>query len=212
MAEPQFLPLDGATSYHTALLFNIPPDLWFSFYRYTTDVGNLAAMVHLPGGALLKSLELDDCDSNVNGKHITLTLYSFNYDGLGNGVLGQVSSANNALGLECGFAGVDLSSLNYTVDNNYSELILFASFSSGDDTTMLAGATIGYQLQVGPDPATATFTDVPVGHPFHRFVEALAAAGIASGYPDGRFGVDDTITRGQMAVFLSVALGLNWSQ
>ncbi len=52
--------------------------------------------------------------------------------------------------------------------------------------------------------------DVPPTHPFYASVEALSAAGITGGYPDGRFGVNDPITRGQMAVFLSAALGLHW--
>ena len=32
---------------------------------------------------------------------------------------------------------------------------------------------IEYHLQVSPDPAIQSFTDVPVSHPFHRYVEAL---------------------------------------
>ncbi len=63
---------------------------------------------------------------------------------------------------------------------------------------------------VSDPPGLASFTDVPTTHPFYKFVEALHAAGITAGYGNGKFGVDDPITRGQMAVFLSVALGLHW--
>ena len=64
----------------------------------------------------------------------------------------------------------------------------------------------------GLDLATATFPDVPTSHPFFQYVEALYAAGITAGYGNGSFGVNDPISRGQMAVFLSVALGLHWPQ
>ena len=63
-----------------------------------------------------------------------------------------------------------------------------------------------------PAPAAATFTDVPVGHPQRTFVEALVAAGVTGGCGAGTYCPDAAVTRGQMAVFLSVALGLHWPQ
>lgn len=67
-----------------------------------------------------------------------------------------------------------------------------------------------WKPQVSPAPAFATFADVPVGHPFHRFVEALVASGITGGCGGGLYCPDQPVTRGQMAVFLSAALGLHW--
>ena len=74
----------------------------------------------------------------------------------------------------------------------------------------LGGVRITWHRQVSPPPATATFPDVPTNHPFFQYVEALNAAGITAGYGNGNFGVNDPITRGQMAVFLAKALGLHW--
>ena len=74
----------------------------------------------------------------------------------------------------------------------------------------LGGARITWHRQVSPPPATATFPDVPTNHPFFQYVEALYAAGITAGYGNGFFGVNDPISRGQMAVFLAKALGLHW--
>jgi hypothetical protein len=71
-------------------------------------------------------------------------------------------------------------------------------------------ARVGWFRQVSPAPATATFTDVPTGHPFFQFVEALARSGITAGCGGGNFCPDAPLTRGQMAVFLSVALGLHF--
>jgi len=75
----------------------------------------------------------------------------------------------------------------------------------------LYNVTIRYRLQVSPAPEVATFNDVPTSHPFFQYVEALAAAGITGGCGGGNYCPDAPLTRGQMAVFLSKALGLHWS-
>ena len=69
---------------------------------------------------------------------------------------------------------------------------------------------VRYRLQVSPAPATATFGDVPAASSIHRFVEALAAAGITGGCGGGNYCPDAALTRGQMAVFLATALGLHF--
>ncbi len=67
-----------------------------------------------------------------------------------------------------------------------------------------------YRRQVSPAPADPTFSDVPTTDGRFRFVEALVAAGITGGCGNGLYCPEDPVTRGQMAVFLSVALGLFW--
>lgn len=69
---------------------------------------------------------------------------------------------------------------------------------------------VQWNRQVSPAPAAATFSDVPTTHPQFRFVEALVDAGITGGCAAGAYCPDAAVTRGQMAVFLSVALGLNF--
>jgi hypothetical protein len=76
--------------------------------------------------------------------------------------------------------------------------------------TRFGGAGIFWRRQVSPAPSAASFGDVPVGHPMFQFVEALVASGITAGCGGGNFCPDQPLTRGQMAVFLSVALGLHW--
>ena len=51
-------------------------------------------------------------------------------------------------------------------------------------------------------PATASFTDVPVGSPFYTEVEWLASTGITTGWPDGTFRPTATVERQAMAAFL----------
>jgi S-layer homology domain len=83
-------------------------------------------------------------------------------------------------------------------------------YASASNKAGFGGVRILWRRQVSPPPQTASFKDVPKTSNLFPFVEALKAAGITSGYADGRFGVNDPITRGQMAAFLSVALGLHW--
>ena len=61
---------------------------------------------------------------------------------------------------------------------------------------------------VPPDP-TGVFSDVPVSSPFARWVERLAAEGITTGCGGGLFCPQAATTRGEMAVFLVTAFGLN---
>jgi hypothetical protein len=74
----------------------------------------------------------------------------------------------------------------------------------------LGGVQITWSRQVSDPPATPTFGDVPNTHPFYRFIEALSASGITGGCANGNFCPDAPLTRGQMAAFLSKALGLQW--
>lgn len=71
---------------------------------------------------------------------------------------------------------------------------------------------VWWRRSVSPPPATASFNDVPTSHPFFQFVEALKASGITGGCSASPplYCPDNPLTRGQMAVFLSKALGLDW--
>jgi hypothetical protein len=86
----------------------------------------------------------------------------------------------------------------------------------GDDRDVFGGSLriravrLRWQRQVSAAPAQATFNDVPTGHPYFAFVEALVASGITAGCGGGNFCVNSPITRGEMAVFLAAALGLHW--
>ena len=69
---------------------------------------------------------------------------------------------------------------------------------------------IWWRLTVSDPPPAPTFADVPVGDGAFPFIEALAASGITSGCGSGNYCPDAPLTRRQMAVFLSKALGLHW--
>lgn len=79
-----------------------------------------------------------------------------------------------------------------------------AKLTRGQAAKMIAGALKLDTTHVS-DPK---FKDVPTSHSFYPYIAVLKSEGIIDGYPDGRFGVNDPLNRGQMAKILSLAYGL----
>jgi hypothetical protein len=102
---------------------------------------------------------------------------------------------------------VDNSRCHYSVRVNYVP----PGTACVADALQVNKVRVSWVRQVSPAPAAAAFNDVPTGHPFFQFVEALAKSGITAGCGGGAFCPDQPLTRGQMAVFLAKALGL-WSE
>ena len=101
---------------------------------------------------------------------------------------------------------------NLTVDNQncvYTAQVVFPPIGESEILS-LRKLRFSWARQVSPAPETASFGDVPTSHPFFQFVEALRKAGITLGCGGENFCPDAPLTRGQMAVFLSKALGLQW--
>ncbi len=193
IAAVEFLPIDSSLAYSNGTKFDR--------YPLGVSVGEFQASPHLPSGALLTSVEFDYCDNNPNADaNDSLYVSDVSWDGT---YLSQVAALNSSGFPGCSFDSRDVSAQGYTVDNVFHRLVLQIVASTGPDPSFV-GVILGYRLQVSPAPATQTFSDVPTNHQFFQFVEALAAAGITAGYPDGRFGVDDPITRAPGgSVFLS---------
>ena len=104
---------------------------------------------------------------------------------------------------------------NLTADNKacaYTVAVQFAPTGEDcrGDALMVNKLQFSWTRQVSPPPATASFGDVPTNHPFFQFVEALAKSGITGGCGGENYCPDAPLTRGQMAVFLAKALGLQW--
>jgi hypothetical protein len=190
-----FHPRDSATAYTYAIT---PVGI------YPTAGQILEAPVRLPEGALVSYLEMYSCGTPTAGALDTFFAFA-KTDGTWSNVGGPSSPANG-----CSVTSVSITPI--VVDNSTTSYTVTALFALPTGSgTRLGGYRIGYKLQISPDPATATFADVPVGHPFHRFVEALYASGITGGCGGGNYCPDAPVTRGQMAVFLAGALGLHWA-
>ena len=85
------------------------------------------------------------------------------------------------------------------------------------ETTLNRGmlVTVLYRMAGQPSAKESDFADVPAGQWYSDAVAWAAKHNIVSGYGDGRFGPEDTITREQMAVILyrfAVEQGLDVSR
>ncbi|HEY4230324.1 MAG TPA: S-layer homology domain-containing protein [Thermoanaerobaculia bacterium] len=194
-------------------------------YAFDTTNGNLAiyrtnpsgsvwfeAPIHLPSGSLLEAVEFRFCDNSPS--RVFQSFLSINDK---NGTLTQPPLVGSTMAENFGCINrtftfqepvpIDDANQAYALEVN-----LGGTGTPGDDTILLCQARVYYRLRVSPAPETATFpNDVPTDHPFFQYVEALAAAGITAGTGPGTYGVDQPLTRGQMAVFLSLALGLHFT-
>ena len=169
---------------------------------------NLRAGLRLPNGALLERIVLEGCDF-TNGDQITLAVTECKTPS--DFCLSAGVSTGDAFDGGCDMFGVDLTT-PMEIDNTHWTYYFEVQMPGGCSNATFRAARAAYRLQVSPPPETATFDDVPLGHPQRKAIEALAAAGITSGCASVplRYCPDDPVTRGQLAVFLSKALGLHW--
>jgi hypothetical protein len=170
--------------------------------------GFLEAGINLPNGASVIGFELQACDTSGIGT-VFARLYS-------NTVAPPIETAiehgflETGVGFNAGCAFFFSSITPVTVDNSNRNYFIEVGATLANSANRFAAVRVYYRLQVSPAPGTASFSDVPLGHPLHRFVEALVAAGITGGCGGGNYCPDAPLSRGQMAVFLAAALGLHW--
>ena len=173
---------------------------------FTSGASHFFAPLRLPAGAVIEAIEFFYFDASSQNPSAALILR----DTSGNAVntvlfdaaFPNVANGNNSL---LATLATPITINNLTTHYQVRFLITAVGGNIG-----LRRIRVFYRLQVSPPPGTATFADVPVGDPLHRFVEALVAAGITGGCGGGNYCPNTAITRGQMAVFLAVALGLHW--
>lgn len=173
--------------------------------RYNLGNSIFVAPVYLPSGVLITDVYVDGCD-NSSDRQIAVWLYECP-DGSACTAVAQAST-----GLPetpgCGMFWLPTDLLLDQATHTYLvQLVVSATM----ETTQFRSVRLLYHREVSPGPLTATFADVPTDHPFFRFVEALAAAGVTGGCGGGNYCPNNPITRGQMAVFLAAALGLHWA-
>ncbi len=185
----------------------------------TSGATDLVAPVRLPSGAKVIYLELDYYDNSASARTFgSLTKCPWTGSGCtyyptssACGVPGFICSTLAFQSTGVNFVTANLSADNLVVDNFNNQFIALAEPNASDGTERVAGMIVGYILQVSPGPGVATFSDVPTGSTYFKFVEALYASGITAGCGGGNFCPNTPVTRGQMAVFLASALGLQWN-
>jgi hypothetical protein len=166
------------------------------------------APVFLPAGALVTAIQLELCDVGSGPtENVAVTLSRVPTSDSNNVVELAATGTTGTPG--CVFLTQSLAAPE-TIDNQSNNYFV-AVFSAPTSAVQFSGVRLNYTLQVSPAPAVATFSDVPTSHPFFRFIEALVRSGITSGCGGGNFCPDAPLTRGQMAVFLSIGLGLHFA-
>jgi hypothetical protein len=178
--------------------------------RYVvTPSGQLICPVEgLPSGASIVSVELEACDTSTTGAVVATFGLVLGATGSPMGIVSVSTGAAASPG--CAVFPLALSPTTQ-VNNATRKYYVQVTNSTTNGTTSFNSLRVFYRLNVAPAPATATFSDVPVGHPQRQFIEALVAAGVTGGCGAGTYCPDAPLTRGQMAVFLSVALGLQFT-
>jgi hypothetical protein len=199
----------GATEFET-----FGPGAWnyAGLLAKWSSVSTLFAAVRLPAGAVVNTVELEGCDTNAAAQ---VSFEMFRRPSPNGPAAGVTPSGGTGFMQTpgCGFFAVaPLSAISPLVIDNESDTY-FVRVHAPSATTTLTAVRVYYSLQVSPAPAVATFGDVPPGHQFFRFIEALKASGITGGcqLSPPLFCPDQGVTRGQMAVFLSKALGLHFA-
>ena len=177
--------------------------------RYFTAAGGNKfwwAPVHVPSGVTITGLSISYCDSDgTPGNDYVINLVDITGAGSDDFIGSQAAPTN-------GGCGTVFAALSHDFDANAGHYLALNIQQPDvtDGSLKLIGAAVWYKLRVKDAPVSATFSDVPVGSNQFKFVEALAAAGITGGCGNGKYCPNDPVTRGQMAVFLSVALGLHF--
>jgi hypothetical protein len=175
--------------------------------RYCTGTCELIQPLVLPTGALVTDLQLDAYDDDASGSAVCY-IYACQIQSGGCSEVGFVGTTAPDVG---GAILVDqMLDPPFTVVNADFTYPIDCLISGGTTDTGFRALRIIYSLQVSPAPGVATFGDVPPVHWAFQFIEALAASGITAGCGGGNYCPDGNVTRAEMAVFLSAALGLHW--
>ena len=173
------------------------------FFLMDDGIAEIYAPVSVPAGAVIDYVGLDTLD--VQGGLIGMSLNRVD----STGAVTQVAAfSNTAHEFAMDF---NASPIGYQVYTNAGQqLVLNVEFAAGVGIPRFGFAEIRWRRTVSPAPLLPSFTDVPTTHPFYQFIEALHHSGITGGCGGGAFCPEAPLTRGQMAVFLARALGLNW--
>jgi len=190
-------------------------------YFYSVGFGSYHALVSLPQGALLDSWRAFFYDNSASN-NFTVGLVKWLDDSSNSPVQGNqgfgvfTSSGTPGFTNHHQVEGITIDLREPTSGGvTRAEAADFYSFyvvMPNDVDVAFKGVRVIWHRQVSPAPVVATFNDVPTSDPGFQFIEALAASGITAGCNTAppQYCPDATLTRRQMAVFLSKALGLHW--
>jgi hypothetical protein len=186
-------------------------DVANGYRRCAAATGVCRASADLPGGTRLWALELEACDSSSTTEAVGRMWACYSVQGGTCAVVGEVRSGI-AAAPGCGRFFAPLPYPYLQVRNwHYTYFVeVLGTDGAGNVPVDFRGLRLVWTREVAPAPATATFSDVPVTHPYFRHIEALAQALIVAGCGNDQYCPDRALTRGEMAVLLAEALGVHF--
>ena len=165
--------------------------------------GELYASVSIPAGAIIDYIGLESYSYCAGVVGVELWEVGA---GSTSGIATFSSSAHGY--------GFDINAdvIGWQLPSNTSRALAIQVELSNDcvNWPFLSWVEIWWRRAVSPAPAFPTFNDVPMSDFGYQYIEALNASGITGGCATGSFCPDSPVSRRQMAIFLSKALGLHW--
>ncbi len=190
-----------AVAYQPATIFKINDGN--GFYYMTAGPEDMAGGISIPSGVDIEFLAFENCDT-VGGRW---AMYLYDGDT-------EIDSFTSTAKTGCGWEYHPLSALGYPYNaNEYHSLEIYVLQNPSaptDGSDGVRGLNVYWLRKVSPAPAMQTFLDVAPGDFGYQYIEALAASGITGGCGGGNYCPNGTLTRAQMAIFISKALGLFW--
>jgi hypothetical protein len=169
------------------------------------NVGDLYATANIPSGAIIDFIGLETATGAFAAWGVDLVLLG-RYNG--QTVIGSVNSTVHGFDTDYNAAP-----LGFQLTGNVHNALVVHVQQAGTDQSCsdaFAWVEIWWRRQVSPAPDTPSFNDVPATDFGYQYIEALLASGITGGCGGDLYCPDAPLTRRQMAIFLSKALGLHW--
>lgn len=208
IGAPEFRPVDSTTTWlHDGQGY---------IYR-TGGATSFWAPIHLPPGASVGGVCYFYYDNAATDIDFNFSVFEIHQDGpptfhvIHNGASAGASGTYRSTCLAAGNVFHEVANYDGVGPAGFGAHRLVFNLLATNDTQRFGGAYIQWQRTITPAPGVATFSDVPLGHPYFQFVEAMWAARISYGcgpIPSTRFCPDAPVTHGQLALYLARALGL----
>jgi S-layer homology domain len=182
-----------------------------NYYRYFTGGSQeFIGSVSIPEGVIIDYVGLNDCDAA--GGNFTVHLVD-STTGTAFVDIGHFTTSAHA-NCEVEYNSAQAFGYSYPMNAGHNLEIAMTQNAGApmDGSVGVQSVEVWWRRVVSPAPAMSDFADVPTSSPQFQFIEALFQAGITAGCGGGNYCPDNPVTRGQMAVLLAKALGLNWPE